>query len=51
MHLFQGNRIKAELLSLVKDLPTEFEKITETTKDLKEAINFYEMFIEFTLKK
>ncbi|XP_064650430.1 uncharacterized protein LOC135501923 isoform X3 [Lineus longissimus] len=47
----KGNKIKSELLSLVKHLPAEFDKITTATRDLKEPVNLYEMFIEFTLKK
>ncbi|XP_064650428.1 CDK5 regulatory subunit-associated protein 3-like isoform X1 [Lineus longissimus] len=46
-----GNKIKSELLSLVKHLPAEFDRITTATSDLKEPVNLYEMFIEFTLKK
>ncbi|XP_064646845.1 CDK5 regulatory subunit-associated protein 3-like [Lineus longissimus] len=46
----KGNKVKSELLSLVKHLPAEFDKITTATRDLKEPVNLYEMFIEFTLK-
>ena len=43
--------MKKELIKLVDELPTLFEKVAEKAKSLQEAINYYSSFVEFVLSK
>ncbi|XP_076249403.1 CDK5RAP3 protein homolog isoform X2 [Calliopsis andreniformis] len=44
-----GKQIKRELAEKVKDLPEIYEKIAKKTKSVKEAVDFYCGFVNYTL--
>ena len=47
----EGTNVKKELISLVKDLPTEFDDIADACKKLFPAIEYYIAFVKFVLSK
>ena len=51
MTLWQGRRVKSELLALVQDLPSVYERLGQSSSNLATAIDYYKKFIAFTLQK
>ena len=49
--MFQGKKIKKELVDLVKDLPSVYDRIGSFVVNLKKASDYYGAFVEYTLKK
>ncbi|XP_059151211.1 CDK5 regulatory subunit-associated protein 3-like [Physella acuta] len=43
----EGEKIKTELASLVKDLPSELSKFAESAKSLNDAVQYYDKFTKF----
>ena len=43
----KGEKIKSELSALVKDLPTVYDRVAESSKELQTAINYYQDFTHF----
>ena len=41
-------QVKKELVNLLQDLPTEFDKVANLSKNLQEARSFYSDFTSFT---
>ena len=46
-----GTNVKKELISLVKDLPKDFNEIAEDCKEIHTAIEYYKAFVCFILSK
>ncbi|XP_071100814.1 CDK5 regulatory subunit-associated protein 3-like [Haliotis cracherodii] len=46
----EGKKIKSELAALVRDLPTEYQKMAKTTKSLQPAVDYYQNFVSFVMK-
>lgn len=49
--LLKGVKIKTELASLVKDLPSELSKFAESAKSLNDAVQYYDKFTKFVTNK
>ena len=50
--LWQGEKIKSELLELVRELPTNvYQPIADKVKGLQEVITYYEEFVKFVSGK
>ena len=47
---FQGERIRSEILALVKDVPDLLENVAEQTKNFEESVNYYQGYVVFTLE-
>ncbi len=47
----QGKKVKRELIDLVKDLSTLYNRVGDSVVNLKKASDYYSAFVEFTLKK
>lgn len=45
----KGEKIKSELSALVKDLPTVYDRVAETSKSLQTAIDYYQDFTSFVM--
>ncbi|GFN75969.1 Cdk5 regulatory subunit-associated protein 3, partial [Plakobranchus ocellatus] len=45
----KGDKIKTELASLIKDLPSELHKFAESAKSLEEAVHYYDKFTSFLM--
>lgn len=43
-----GISIKRELVELIKELPPIYDLVAKKTKTLKEVVEFYEAFVDFT---
>ncbi|XP_046568066.1 CDK5 regulatory subunit-associated protein 3-like [Haliotis rubra] len=46
----EGKKIKSELAALVRDLPTEYQKMAKTTKSLQSAVDYYLNFVSYVMK-
>ncbi|XP_012260611.2 CDK5 regulatory subunit-associated protein 3 [Athalia rosae] len=44
-----GTRIKRELMERVKELPEIYERLVKKTKAIDNVVEFYSLFVEFTL--
>ncbi|XP_041371768.1 CDK5 regulatory subunit-associated protein 3-like [Gigantopelta aegis] len=47
----EGKKIKSELSALVRDLPSEYNRIAKITPDLNSTIEYYENFTKFVLNR
>ncbi len=47
----QGKKIKKELVELVKDLPSVYDRIGSSMANMGKATQYYSTFVEFTLNK
>lgn len=48
---WQGEKIRAELLSLVAELPAFYESLTTDVKSLSDVVDFYGAFVQFTIER
>ncbi|XP_071824938.1 CDK5 regulatory subunit-associated protein 3-like [Apostichopus japonicus] len=46
----KGEKIRAELLSLVAELPAFYESLTTDVKSLSDVVDFYGAFVQFTIE-
>ena len=46
-----GKKIKSELSALVRDLPSEYNRIAGMTSSLNSTIEYYENFTKFILNR
>lgn len=45
----EGQKIKTELAALVRDLPSDFDRMASSAKDLEDAVHYYDGFVAFLL--
>ena len=50
--IFQGEKVKSELLDMVRELPTNvYQPVTEKIRELSDVLTYYQEFIKFSSGK